>query len=252
MLGTDALVRKIDALVDAKYAKHPFADGITEENFALLIANYLGMSLAFPYLQAGAQYRLIAECIYKDRDVTREIEITSVVGAFLTWDEVGGHAVVKEHGNSGLPRILDTQGFHANLLRSDIKTILGREVRPMFGEDTKDYLKRLEYGLSATDTVTRVAYMVAFEKHAGAMISTLWDAIAALFSVSKEALSYFRIHVGGNDPAEEYHIQMTRRMISETIAEHDEQRFVDFFEDAYILNHKWCEAIKGLGGEESA
>ncbi|MBP0026828.1 hypothetical protein [Roseofilum sp. Guam] len=79
------------------------------------------------------------------------------------------------------------------------------------------------------------------------MINTLWSSIAKLCSIEKDSLSYFQTHVGGDDPAEEYHVQMTRRMIEETILEHDAHRLVDYFKDAYALNFNWCEQIKKLG-----
>jgi len=119
----------------------------------------------------------------------------------------------------------------------------------MYARETKEYLKRLEYGLSTFDPVTRVANMVAFEKHAGIMIDSLWNSITSLFSTNKESLSYFYTHVGGDDPAEAYHIQMTKRMIQNTISENDAQRFVDYFSDAYALNYNWCESIKHLAKE---
>lgn len=143
--------------------------------------------------------------------------------------------------------ILDTERFHANLLRKDIQAILGKNVKPQFSPMTSEYLKKLEYGLSTLDPVTRVSHMVAFEIHAGVMINTLWSSIAKLCSIEKDSLSYFQTHVGGDDPAEEYPVQMTRRMIEETILEHDAHKLVDYFKDAYALNFNWCEQIKKLG-----
>lgn len=246
MAITQAVVTELDKVVKERFPRHPFDSGITKRNFKPVMGNYLAMSLAFPYLQAGAQYRLITGCIQRDMDVSRDIEITAAVGAFLTWDEVGGHAIVQKHGNKGLPMILDTDGFHSNLLRSDIEKIYDQEVQPSFSAITKEYLKRLEYGLSAIDPVTRVSHMVAFEKHAGRMINALWKTISTIYKVDKDKLDYFREHVGGDDPAEEYHIAMTGRMIELTIDENDVSRFIDHFADAYQLNFGWCEAIKGL------
>jgi len=100
----EMLVSQIDGLVEDRFSIHPFSIGISTDNFPSLIGNYLAMSIAFPYLQAGAQYRVITECIRKEKDVTKEIEITVAVGAFLTWDEVGGHAIVQQYGNEGLPK----------------------------------------------------------------------------------------------------------------------------------------------------
>ncbi len=243
----EVVLDQLTKVVGEDFENHPFTYGVTKDNFELLISNYLAMSLAFPYLQAGVQYRLIANCIQQNRDVPRDVEITAAVGAFLTWDEVGGHAIVQKYGNNGLPMILDTERFHANLLRGDIRAILGKELGPEFSPPTGEYLKRLEYGLSSLDPVIRVSHMVAFEKHAGRMIDALWSSIVNLYGLEKDSLSYFQTHVGGDDPAEEYHIQMTERMIKETILEHDVYRLFDYFKDAYALSFNWCEKIKNIG-----
>jgi hypothetical protein len=239
-LNTDNL----EMLVQHHFPAHPFEAGVDSKNVERVLSDYLAMSIAFPYLQAGAQHRLIMECIERDVDVTHDMEVTSVVGGFLAWDEAGGHAKILKGGNQALPSILDTKAFHANLLRDDLKVLFNRELKPSFSAITKEYLKRLEYGLSSVDPVVRVAYMVAFEKHAGRMIEALWDILEKLHETDKEKLKYFYIHVGGDDPAEEYHVKMTGRMIEETINPRDSLRFFDSFVDAYRLNYEWCEAIK--------
>ena len=64
------------------------------------------------------------------------------------------------------------------------------------------------------------------------MIDALWTTVAILFKSEKEKLLYFRMHVGGPDPAEKYHVALTRRMISEVITPADSGRFVDEFHRA--------------------
>lgn len=242
----EGVVQQIDSLIAEDFSSHPFDSGITKKNFETVIGNYLTMSLAFPYLQAGAQLRVVMHYIDNDLDITRGVEVTAAVGAFLTWDELGGHAIVRKKGNAGLPDILDGNEFHANMLRKDIETILGKAVAPNHSETTKTYLKEISYGLSNVDPVTRVAHMVAFENHAGQMIESLWNSTSTLYDVNKNKLLYFKSHVGGADPAEEYHVQMTKRMIEEVIKESDIKRFVDFFRKAYELNSNWCEDIKKI------
>jgi len=242
----ESLIKKIEELVENKFLKHPFSYGISKENFEQVIANYLTMSLAFPYLQAGAQLRLVFHYIDNNLDITNDVEVTAVVGAFLTWDELGGHAIVREHGNPGLPKILDGNNFHSTMLRKDIETILEKKVPPAFSETTKNYLKEISYGLSDVDPVTRVAYMVAFENHAEIMIDSLWNSIVNIYGVNKDNLIYFKTHVGGADPAEKYHVQMTKKMIEKVIKKNDIDRFLDHFEKAYRVNFNWCEAVKNL------
>ena len=237
------LTEKTDAIVESEFRNHPFETGISSENFERVIREYLAMSMGFPYLQAGSMARLFNYALENGLDIERDVAITSVVGAFLTWDETGGHATVQSKGNAGLPDILKTERFHSNLLREDIKTLTGKSLGPGFSQVTKNYLRKLGYGLSSIDPVTRVAYMVAFEKHAGLMIEALWESAAQLFKADKDDLVYFNTHVGGDDPAEEYHVRMTARMIQEVISETDAGRFVDFFREAYELNYEWCHLI---------
>jgi hypothetical protein len=242
----DGVVDQIEQVIGEDFQKHPFSHGITKSNFESVIGNYLTMSLAFPYLQAGAQLRLVMHYIDNDLDITHGVEVTAAVGAFLTWDELGGHAIVRKEGNAGLPKIIDADNFHANMLRRDIETILEKPLPPAFSDETKKYLKEIEYGLSNVDPVTRVAHMVAFENHAGIMIDALWESTGKLYDIDKNKLVYFKTHVGGADPAEEYHVQMTKRMIEEVIKEEDIARFIDFFRKAFEINYSWCESIKSL------
>jgi hypothetical protein len=234
-------------VVSKAFPEHPFSSGIDAANFERVVANYLTMSLAFPFLQAGAQLRLLLHYVENEIDITRDVEITAAVGAFLTWDEMGGHAVVQKHGNKGLPLILNTEQFHSNLLQKDIRALTGKSLAPAFDPVTKKYLRELEYGLSSIDPVTRVANMVAFETHAGRMISALWGSASLLFGANKEDLAYFRTHVGGDDPAEQYHIDMTSRMIEQIVHDEESERFLENFEDAYRMNLNWCAEICRLG-----
>src|SRR5262245_53111200 len=100
------------------FGPHPFVATLTMAQLEAMLPDYLAMSQAFPYLQAAAQRDGIFETIANNGDVTDAFELTSVVGNFLCWDETGGHGVILEEGNSGLPRILATKKqFHSNLLR---------------------------------------------------------------------------------------------------------------------------------------
>jgi hypothetical protein len=240
--GSDTL-EHIDRVVGTKYARHPFAHGLTRGNARTVLRSYLAMSQAFPYLQAGAQKDLIFACIERNQDVPPDVEVTAVVGNFLCWDETGGHHLVLTEGVAGLPHVLDTRRrFHSNLLRRDLEGLLGEPVTPDYDPRTRAYLRQLHEGLACPDAVERCACMVAFERHAGQMIDALWHSVAQVFGCDKDRLSYFRVHVGGDDPAEPYHIALTARMIERLVAE----RRCDFlaaFDRHYGLSQAWCRDL---------
>jgi hypothetical protein len=86
--------------------------------------------------------------------------------------------------------------------------------------------------------------MVAFEMHAGQMIETLWKAINAAYpEIKKESLDYFRTHVGGDDPQEEYHKLLTKRMTNSLIPVERQAEFLEHFRECYSMNFNWCYDI---------
>jgi len=88
--------------------------------------------------------------------------------------------------------------------------------------------------------------MVAFEAHAASMIDALWSTVSDIYGASKDDLTYFKVHVGGDDPAEAYHVQMTQAMVQESVKMDEWERFVYEFAKSYQANLRWCEAIKAL------
>lgn len=235
---------RITAILRDRFPRHPFERAVSREALESMLREYLGMSAAFPYLQAGAARDIAFERIETGEDFRLEDEITLAVGAFLTWDETGGNYLLQEQGMSGLPRVLDTRiWFHSALLRKDIKTILGHQVSASFGPSTRDYLRQLYAGLASLDSVTRVAYMASFEAHAERMIEGLWERLAELYELNKDDLTYFRVHVGGDDPAEAYHVATTAGMISRVVPHDRADDFLRQFEEAYELHVRWCESI---------
>ncbi|MGY3533281.1 hypothetical protein ACVILK_003132 [Bradyrhizobium embrapense] len=227
----------------AQFGAHPFAKELSEEQFASLLPEYLAMSQAFPYLQAGSQKDLIFEAMHHNRDLPRDIELTSVVANFICWDETGGYGRIIQGGKVALPDILLTENFHSNLFRRDASRLLGRAIRPNYSATTNRYLHSLYDGLSAKDPVVRCAYMVAFELHAAEMIQALWTTTVKTFDTRPDDLEYFRSHVGGEDPAEKYHGEMTSRLIGELVSADCNGRFLDEFDRAYRLNLKWCQDL---------
>ena len=85
--------------------------------------------------------------------------------------------------------------------------------------------------------------MVAFEKHANQMINSLWNSLASIHGLEKNSLQYFETHVGGDDPAEAYHVRMTQRLVTSVVPKEEQDRFFSHFLDCYDLNYKWCAAI---------
>lgn len=243
----NALQEKIESVVHKALSPHPFLNVNKNENLEEILANYFAMSQAFPYLQAGAMKDLFWNDVYTRGSVSPDVEQTSVVGAFLTWDEFGGHFQTLKRGNPGLPFILNTQrGFHANMFREDIETLLGKSIVPFYSETTKKYLMELYEGLSHQNETVRCAAMIAFEMHAEQMITALWEGLANIFpNVSKERLRYFNAHVGGDDPAEAYHVMMTTKLMENVLVEDSEELFFSSWKKYYVLNFQWCfELVK--------
>jgi hypothetical protein len=85
--------------------------------------------------------------------------------------------------------------------------------------------------------------MLGFEMHANDMITALWESISTRYQVNKNKLAYFHTHVGGDDPAEAYHVLMTSELIKKLVPEDRNQEFIDMTIEAYQLNYDWCQAL---------
>ncbi len=234
----------------ALFGPHPFAAEMSQDQVASLLPEYLAMSQAFPYLQAGSQRDLIFDAMHHNRDLARDIELTSVVANFICWDETGGHGRILQGGKAALPDILLTENFHSNLFRKDASRLLGRAIRPNYSATTQRYLHSLYAGLSSKDPLVRCAYMVAFELHAADMIQSLWTTLVNSFKARSEDLEYFRSHVGGEDPAEKYHGEMTSRLIEKLVPADRNGRFLDEFDRAYRLSLQWCRDLLRIVSRE--
>jgi len=236
---------RIEELIAQRVTRtpHPFLDGITAENVDLVAERFLAISIGFPYAQAGSQSRLLEGMVARRTGPRDSIELTTVVANFLCWDETGGHSVVLEQGNRGLPRILETgRNFHSNLLKHDLNRIFRREVLPEF-DVTGPYLLALRDALGDEDDVRRCAAMIAFERHAALVITSFWRRLTDLFGAELGAdLGYFSTHVGDDDPAETYHVSMTGGMIERIVGEADLGRFMAAFEDSFETHLKWSSS----------
>ena len=239
------IIEKMHNIVQSHFQEHPFEQGIRRHNREYVLRNYYAMSQAFPYLQAASQGPLIANAMKKNQSVPPDVEATSVVGNFLCWDETGGNQLMRERGFSALPEILKTHDlFHSHLLRKDLLALFGaRKITPDYSPDTRKYLTALLKRLSSLDPVIRASMMAGFETHANDMISALWNAVSKEFNVAKDDLEYFRTHVGGSDPAEKYHVEMTQKMLQQVVPTKKQQQFLEEFKKSYGLNFSWCQNL---------
>lgn len=229
---------------DKSLKSHPFKNIESQRNIINLFPHFLALSIAFPYIQAGSQQSIIQHLIDNNEDISVTYEILSVVGHFLCWDETGGAYVLECFGKSGLMKILETKKwFHANMLREDISHITGEQIKPNFAEPTKSYLNKLILGFNNLNPVIRCAHMVAFEHHANAIIDSLWHSIGKQFKVNLNKLTYFKTHVGGDQPAEAYHMAMTKKMINYIVKAVDQDLFINTALEAIDTHLNWSGKI---------
>jgi hypothetical protein len=240
----DGIRQFLDTVCRLEFQFHPFSNLSDQVDLEWILANYLAMSQAFPFLLAGAQKGLIFSVMSRGEDMPPEYEMTTAVMNFLCWDETGGHQAILEQGQPGLPNILETQDrFHANLLKKDLAQIFGREIKPCYSMLTQQYLIDLFNGLASLNSIQWVAAMVAFERHAQQMIEALWTGLSLKLSINKDNLFYFKIHVGGDDPAEAYHVDLTFQMIENIVKLEGEDEFYSSFAKCYALSFNWCQDL---------
>jgi len=240
-----AIIKQLNRRIGERFLDHPFRNAVNKDNLETVIAEYLAMSIAFPFIQAGAIHETYKAALRAGGDTDKNAEITGAIGGFLVWDEVGGHKLTLEKGNEGLLQLPATRrNYHAHWLRRDIRTVLGKDVQPHRSAATIRYLNELLGGLSDARRNRNVAYMIGFECHAQEMISALWDAVCSSFDLPHdERLIYFWGHVGGDAPAEAVHVEMTRMMVAELVPPDTREEFIELCLEAYALNFHWCEAI---------
>jgi len=231
--------------IEKNFPVHPFSQGVTGWNAKEVLSKYLAMSQAFPLIQAGAFAPLILKSMQENKELAESFFRAFAVGMFLCNDEMGSHWILINGGNARLPEILqtDTQS-HASLLKKDIRTLFKNPVAPDYSPATTEYLKKLMESLGSDQIENLVATMVAFENHAHVMIESLWERLAHIYpGTDKDALEYFKIHVGGDDPAEAYHTKMTEGLILHTKANANLPKFLDLVLKNYERNHAWCQKI---------
>ena len=102
-----AIIEELSRRIGERFPNHPFRNAVNKDNFERVIAEYLAMSIAFPFIQAGAIHETYKAALRAGGDTDKNAEITGAIGAYLVWDEVGGHKLTLERGNdvsSSFPR----------------------------------------------------------------------------------------------------------------------------------------------------
>ena len=81
----------------------------------------------------------------------------------------------------------------------------------------------------------------------------MWDAVCSSFDLPHdERLVYFWGHVGGDEPAEGVHVEMTRMMVAELVPPDRREEFIELCLEGYALNFHWCEAITASSIREAS
>lgn len=239
------IVTELESLIGERFPLHPFEVGITKENFEQVMAEYLAMSIAFPYIQAGSAHENYRKAIQISGDTNHNLEITAAIGTLLVSDEFGADELIRQSNKEQIPLASHVeQCIHSNLLRHDIATILGKPLKPRWSSATRSYLDQLFFAFSDQTKNRNVAYMITFEMHAYKMILAIWSAINRCFGMHKYSeLQYFSRHIGGDSPAEALHIEMTLKMIDALISDEDREGFILTCTEGFTTNIRWCESI---------
>ena len=240
------LLERLDEVIAAYFPVHPFQTGIHAANLPAVMNEYVAMSVAFPYIQAGAVYENYRRCVVAHGIPDDNAKITAAVGTFLAWDEFGGHHLVLKRGANGLSKLIDVDShFHSALLLRDLEELLAAKpptAQP--GPITRTYLDRLHEGLSTSSENRNVAHMVAFERHAMAMIKALWTGLKRVFGISAmDGLEYFEAHIGASTDGEAAHMRITESMIARLVPKGATNAFLEACIEAYAFNLRWCHDV---------
>jgi hypothetical protein len=248
------MLQRLDSALALRFPVHPFETGITGVNLVAVMNEFTAMSIAFPYIQAGAVYEGYRHSIESLGYPDLNAKITAAVGAFLTWDEFGGKELFLTPNPKGDQRLLDFDThFHSTILIRDIERLIDAKMPPAVpGKATRVYLERLRENLSHSRHNHNVAHMVGFERHAMAMIKALLAGVKGVFGAAAEGLAYFEAHIGSISEGEAVHVRLTESMISRLVPKDETDLFLDACAEAYAFNIQWCQDVVTQANAASA
>jgi hypothetical protein len=79
-----AIIEELSRRIGKRFLDHPFRNGVNKDNFETVIADYLAMSIAFPFIQAGAIHETYKAAQRAGGDTDKNAEITGGPSA-LFW-----------------------------------------------------------------------------------------------------------------------------------------------------------------------
>lgn len=243
------ILGRLDTLLAERFPAHPFDSDISRENFEAMIPQYVAMSTAFPYIQAGAMCACYESNLRRGIGIDDRLAVSTAVAAYVVWDEFGSIGSSSSDVMAEINILPDfDRKFHFALLTRDIEGLLGQKLGPCLPDTaTTAYLAELKAGLSDPIDNECIIHMLAFERHAMAMISSLDRAVKRLFGTDQcYDLGYFDAHVGSVEAGEAIHVAMTGGMVARLIAPHEIERFLTRCADAYALNFNWCRHLIGM------
>jgi hypothetical protein len=240
MVTAISLHEQLDSIIQDRFSPHPFTQIAEHDDLPLVFSRFIGLSQATPYLLGGASKDMFLKKINAKELIQPSNEITTSVLSFLAWDETGGQQTIKEHSEQALHRILESKNYHSRILVEDLKTLIGKSLVAVYEDYSVTYFHDLLNNLSNTNDIERCAAIIAFEMHAEEVIKALWSSLDRLFPhVDKHSLKYFELHVGELNPVEEYHVEMTAKMVEMMVPLSGYEYFLNSFITSYKLNYDW-------------
>lgn len=235
---------QLTSIIDTYFSPHPFSSITKNDDLEKIFSLFIGLSQSTPYILGGASKELFFKKIRSKQAITNYDEMTTSVLSFLAWDETGGQEIIQKYGPKALQKILESKNYHSRILAQDLSNLLGKTITASYDSFSIDYLDKVILDLSQTSDISRCASIIAFEMHAENIITALWDVLGNLFpSVDKSSLNYFELHVGEN-PVEEYHVEMTTKMVTNMVSKDQFELFLTQFKQSYQLNFNWAKNAK--------
>lgn len=238
---TRTIENELNEIILNNFHPHPFENISRENDLKKIFSRFICLSQATPYLLSGASKETFLNKIQNGQSITSQNEITTSVLTFLAWDETGGQEVISKNGGKDIVKILNPGNYHSRVLKGDLEFLCSESLQPLYEQFTLEYFSNLINSLSNINDISRCASIIAFEMHAENVIRALWNSLDKLYpEIDKHSLRYFELHVGELNPVEEYHVQMTEKMVELIVSSSDKALFTKSFEKSYKLNNDWA------------